>query len=219
MIKMNRNRVELSELVGKHIIKCTKLDGDEGDELRFYCSDETVYTMFHNQSCCEHVYLEDICGDLEDLNDADVYEFRCDTSDKVDHKDNDECLWTFYNIRTSKGYVTLRWYGSSNGYYSVDVDFYMIKPPTDLFKPYFEGSALNPYETFEYKKGSRFPLGYSVTIIFKNGTETQYTKLNEVLYAEFSDVVTLVYENNVRNYIKTKLIDYMYISAKCPRVN
>ena len=80
--------------------------------------------MFHEQDCCEHVYLADVCGDVDDLLLAPVVHFeeRCSTggedSEDKPSEYSESFTWTFYDIQTTKGCITLRWLGESNGYYS-----------------------------------------------------------------------------------------------------
>ncbi|MGD8305190.1 MAG: hypothetical protein PVF17_00925 [Ignavibacteria bacterium] len=113
----------IEKLKGK-IIKDIKISKDK-DEIIFTVETNEKYKMYHYQDCCEDVRIEDICGDLGDIignKILDAYE-TC-------HNDEEASMsgtWTFYNINSCKGSVTIRWYGGSNGYYSESVDFERIK--------------------------------------------------------------------------------------------
>ena len=113
------------EIMRNHIIReidVIKEDDDLREEIIFFLDNENVYSMFHYQDCCENVLIEDICGDLQDLIVTpllDVYE----ESNRNEEGDFETFTWTFYHFRTIKGSVAIRWYGTSNGYYSESVDF------------------------------------------------------------------------------------------------
>ena len=89
--------------------------------------------MYHSQGCCENVYVEDIIGDLENLIGSPILQSEEATSNENPEGIKPECqdsfTWTFYKFATIKGYVTIRWYGSSNGYYSESVNFEQVEPP------------------------------------------------------------------------------------------
>ena len=97
----------------------------------FKCNDGAVFRMYHDQSCCEIVLVEDICGDVADLIGSPILKAYTKSNDEklpLDPQDSEgDFLWTFYDLATINGYVTIRWYGTSNGYYSVDVDFVQDK--------------------------------------------------------------------------------------------
>lgn len=117
-----------NELVGKTLVEARR-EGD--DAIVFVTTDGETYRMFHEQDCCESVFIESITGDLADLVGSPILRAEEATnSDDPPRIDPSfpECLddsytWTFYKLATAKGYVDIRWYGSSNGYYSESVTF------------------------------------------------------------------------------------------------
>jgi len=114
----------IEELKGFTLTKVEKVeDGQDGEELHFVRDDGKKVIMYHNQNCCETVTLEDIDGELDDLVGSPILESEeawKDASDQSEYDDSE--TWTYYKLGTAKGSVSLRWVGSSNGYYSESVD-------------------------------------------------------------------------------------------------
>ena len=101
------------------------------DELRFYLTEDHYVRLHHNQDCCESVTIEDIVGDLDDLVGTPlllVEERVSRNEDGTDEMYADSYTWTYYSFRTIKGSVDIRWYGSSNGYYSESVHIDIVQP-------------------------------------------------------------------------------------------
>jgi len=123
---------DFSVLRGQVIEKIERRRGDR--ELIFRTTSGETYLMDHDQDCCEHVYIEDICGDLDDLIGETVMlaeEVSSNVTPDGINTDglylSDSFTWTFYKLATIKGSVTIRWLGESNGYYSESVRFRLIE--------------------------------------------------------------------------------------------
>jgi hypothetical protein len=109
----------------------SRIDGKKGEEeMIFHAISGKRFVFYHQRSCCESVTIEDISGDLSDLigcpiAQAEVVSSPAQTDDCNYNYDgyHSSHTWTFYKFATQKGYVTVRWLGESNGYYSEEVDF------------------------------------------------------------------------------------------------
>lgn len=115
---------DFTELLGK-TLTCIERDGDES--LTFHCSDGATYRQWHCQDCCESVEISEIVGDLDDMIGAPLLEAD-EANNSGEGGDAESWTWTFYKLGTIKGHVTIRWFGSSNGYYSESVSFDEVEP-------------------------------------------------------------------------------------------
>ena len=107
--------VKVSDLLGLTMVEVTR----KGEAIRMVASTGEIFSLHHEQDCCESVWLEDICGDLDDLVGQPLLQAEVAASFK------DE--WNFYKFATIRGSVTLRWCGSTDGPYSLAVDLWRLK--------------------------------------------------------------------------------------------
>jgi len=128
----------IEQLLGKTLVSIEKNEYE--DQIIFTTNSGAQYKMYHSQDCCESVSIDDINGDLDDLIGSPILIAEESSSTdpspeqlaeiekrKKEEEDDyydyeDSFTWTFYKLATVKGYVDIRWYGSSNGYYSESVD-------------------------------------------------------------------------------------------------
>lgn len=115
---------KLSDMIGKTMASVENIDNET---LRFIATDGAVYRLYHSQDCCESVAIEDITGSLDDLVGVPLLMADCVDNDPPPLAEGEYApesyTWTFYKFGTLKGYVDVRWLGTSNGYYSESVSF------------------------------------------------------------------------------------------------
>jgi hypothetical protein len=115
---------EFGDLLGRILCHAST----DGDSLTLYLSDTNYVKFQHHQDCCESVYIEDICGELGDLVGSPLLmaeEVSGYTRDPL-CENEESYTWTFYRFATIKGSVNVRWYGSSNGYYSESISVEVV---------------------------------------------------------------------------------------------
>lgn len=125
---------KIEEMVGQSPREIIRHYGGECDYdgkklLSFFMHGGKEFHFVYYQDCCADVYLQDVDGDLSDLLDETITSAEIVSSEGIkslkgkeedDHCD-DSYTWTFYKISNKKTSITLRFYGSSNGYYSEEV--------------------------------------------------------------------------------------------------
>ena len=123
-----RKDAKFSDLLGATL---AAIEGMQADSkfVTFKTTDGREFVMLHDQSCCESVSIESVVGDVADLIGVPVLvaeeSSSYTTPEGVTHEYEPESqTWTFYKLATIKGYVDIRWFGRSNGYYSERVDFF-----------------------------------------------------------------------------------------------
>lgn len=119
---IKRKDAQMSDLIGLTFTSVVK--SDEGDSITFNTSEGRTFVMYHEQDCCEFVWIEDIAGDLNDLVGEPILMSEEVSSEGALKKEewHESFTWTFYKMASRKGYVDIRWYSTSNGYYSESVD-------------------------------------------------------------------------------------------------
>ncbi len=97
------------------------LSRDEEPTVIFKSKDRK-FIMAGDGDCCARAYLEDVCGDLQQLI-GDPILLADGVANKMDQIG--EKGWFFYKLSTIKESVTMRWMYRSSGYegYSVKVSF------------------------------------------------------------------------------------------------
>ena len=119
--------MNFNDLLGLTI---TEISGAQAgnDEIIFSVSDGRKFRLMHWQDCCENVDINDIEGDIADLVGIPLIQAEevSDITMDAESANNEGLKWTFYKLGTQKGYVTIRWYGASNGFYSESVNFEQI---------------------------------------------------------------------------------------------
>jgi len=122
----------IEAFVGKTPIKIEivkESEWNDAEEVQWTFSDGSRYVMRHEQDCCEVADAVDIDGDIQKLIGFPLLIAEVVSGITARQKDeyDESWTWTFYKFANIKGYITMAWYVSSNGYYSEDIAISEVK--------------------------------------------------------------------------------------------
>ena|SRR5689334_20098515 len=116
--------VNVSEMLG---LTLTEVRVENEDEIYFTTQEGREFVMYHENNCCERVSIDEIEGEWSNLIGLPLLLAEEVSSEGVASRwsgsEDESFTWTFYKLATNRGTVVIRWYGTSNGYYSESVDF------------------------------------------------------------------------------------------------
>lgn len=166
--------LDFQTLLGKTFSSVEK----DSESVKFHCKDGSFYILKHHKDCCESVWLEDVCGDLNDLVGSEILVAHEATSD---NKEYDHGMWTFYHLSTHKGSVTFRFCGTSNGYYSVGVD--LDYDDSDK-KPDYVDILADRFDVFNAELSKKNMIGMIFSYIPKDVQDEVFKGLMEIIDVE-----------------------------------
>ena len=120
LVKPNRSHCDIKDMVGK------KITGVYYDEEYFQIrTDDCVYAFYHEQDCCESVYLTQVDGISDKIIGSRIVIAEVVTDEK--DTEHSHITWSFYKIGTNKGMIDFRFQGESDGGYSEIVNLVKVE--------------------------------------------------------------------------------------------
>ena len=114
--------IVFEELLGK-TLTAVNVDEKYAAWILFVVSEDEKYLLHNDEADCNDVQvtIDDINGDINDLVGSPLTMAESVSNEAFEKTQDAEGTWTFYRFATIKGYVDIRWFGTSNGYYSETV--------------------------------------------------------------------------------------------------
>lgn len=116
------SNVDIKSLVGEVLTNIDVFD----EEILLTTKSGREIRVYHDQDCCESVYIEGTEGDWKQLIGKVILEVEEDIECNEDAnlvQEHESYTKTTLTFKVDGETVINRWFGCSNGYYSESVDF------------------------------------------------------------------------------------------------